>query len=671
MKAFYGIVSAEITTAATNNTAAADFAQALMTANSATKLFDPSTIIGTYINGDGSYIAANDLASLTAAIQSEYDTFKTYASETVGDVFGTDTATNFAGAVVNMLTTGDDTETLTSASEIIPTFDGTDTVYAGGGNDKVIGGSDLDTFYGQDGNDHLYGFRGDDILDGGDGNDKIVGGLGDDQISGGAGDDVLSAQTGDDTISTGTGTDQVYGGLGDDDITVDGTGDKTIDGGSGSDTLSISYNSYVLSDFSLSYANGYFHLTDPLDATISFKNIETFSISGSSYKIIYDGTDGSTEVNQGAGFTDVSESSADYYSLFNNPDMRGWDNNIISSALYSDADDLIQLFSFDTDLGSNFTIPSLSQYGFSEGDDITINGTPGNDTVSDRNDQLTGSVFTISTYDGDDAISLGSALPEAHIIDAGSGNDFVYVAVEDNTNYYLSYASIDGGDGSDWLHFSNTQSDTPISYIINDGNTSGFENVFAGYGDDNLTGDSNSNILVGGAGADILVGGDGADELYGYVNINPRGASDGNDNLSGGLGNDIIVGGAGDDTIIGGEGADVLTGDGGSKDSTGGYSDTDDYTRGGAKGVDTFVLQRGHGGASESEADLIIDFQDDTDLIGLNNGLLFSDLIIEQGSGNYLNDTIIKAGDEYLAVLQNFDNSLLDELIDFTPVDIA
>ena len=140
MKAFYGIVAAEITTAATNNTAAADFAQALMTANSATKLFDPSAIIGTYINGDGTYIGANDLTSLTAAIQSEYDTFKTYASETVGDVFGTDTATNFAGAVVNMLTTGNDTETLTSASEIIPTFDGTDTVSAGGGNDKVIGG---------------------------------------------------------------------------------------------------------------------------------------------------------------------------------------------------------------------------------------------------------------------------------------------------------------------------------------------------------------------------------------------------------------------------------------------------------------------------------------------------------------------------------------------------
>ena len=172
MKAFYGIVAAEITSAVSSNSAAADFAQALMTANSATKLFDPSTIIGTYINGNGTYIGSNNLSSLTAAIQSEYDTFKTYAVETVGDVFGTDTAANFAGAVVNMLTTGNDKETLTSASEIIPTFDGTDTVYAAAGNDKIIGGSGVDTFYGQDGNDHLYGYRGNDVLDGGDGNDR-------------------------------------------------------------------------------------------------------------------------------------------------------------------------------------------------------------------------------------------------------------------------------------------------------------------------------------------------------------------------------------------------------------------------------------------------------------------------------------------------------------------
>ena len=41
-----------------------------------------------------------------------------------------------------------------------------------------------------------------------------------------------------------------------------------------------------------------------------------------------------------------------------------------------------------------------------------------------------------------------------------------------------------------------------------------------------------------------------------------------------------------------------------------------------------------------------------------------------QGSGDYANDTIIKYGSEYLAILQNIDVSLLTEA-DFETVDIA
>ena len=48
------------------------FAQSLMVANAATKLFDPSTFIGTNINGDGTYPSGQTLSTLTAAIQSEY-----------------------------------------------------------------------------------------------------------------------------------------------------------------------------------------------------------------------------------------------------------------------------------------------------------------------------------------------------------------------------------------------------------------------------------------------------------------------------------------------------------------------------------------------------------------------------------------------------------------------
>ena len=36
-----------------------------------------------------------------------------------------------------------------------------------------------------------------------------------------------------------------------------------------------------------------------------------------------------------------------------------------------------------------------------------------------------------------------------------------------------------------------------VNYTINTGNTSGFENVLVGNGNDTLTGDSNDNILQG------------------------------------------------------------------------------------------------------------------------------------------------------------------------------
>ena len=66
----------------------------------------------------------------------------------------------------------------------------------------------------------------------------------------------------------------------------------------------------------------------------------------------------------------------------------------------------------------------------------------------------------------------------------------------------------------------------------------------------------------------------------------------------------------------------------------------------------------------------ITDFTDGSDDFGLTNGLSFGDLTIRQGSGDYANDTIIKYGSEYLAILQNIDVSLLTEA-DFEDVDIA
>ena len=77
-----------------------------------------------------------------------------------------------------------------------------------------------------------------------------------------------------------------------------------------------------------------------------------------------------------------------------------------------------------------------------------------------------------------------------------------------------------------------------------------------------------------------------------------------------------------------------------------------DYLIGG-EGSDEFLFQAGDGGSSISLADIISDFADGVDIIGLKGGLVFDDLTIEQGSGNYASDTIVSNGSEYLMVLSD------------------
>ena len=75
--------------------------------------------------------------------------------------------------------------------------------------------------------------------------------------------------------------------------------------------------------------------------------------------------------------------------------------------------------------------------------------------------------------------------------------------------------------------------------------------VFAGVGDDTVTGGAAADLLNGGAGVDTLTGGAGADALLGL---------DGNDTLIGGDGDDTLDGGPGDDALDGGLGCDAYDG---------------------------------------------------------------------------------------------------------------
>lgn len=77
----------------------------------------------------------------------------------------------------------------------------------------------------------------------------------------------------------------------------------------------------------------------------------------------------------------------------------------------------------------------------------------------------------------------------------------------------------------------------------------GNDTVTGGVGSDSLLGDANNDRLLGGLGNDVLTGGDGADLLKGQS---------GNDRLNGGTSTDILNGGVGNDVLSGGTGADVF-----------------------------------------------------------------------------------------------------------------
>ena len=78
----------------------------------------------------------------------------------------------------------------------------------------------------------------------------------------------------------------------------------------------------------------------------------------------------------------------------------------------------------------------------------------------------------------------------------------------------------------------------------------------------------------------------------------------------------------------------------------------------GGAGADTFTFAEGDGGATIELADLLTDFADGTDLIGLEGGLTFADLTIADG-GTADTTISVTATFEILAVLQSVTEDLL------------
>ncbi|MFN3361532.1 MAG: 5'-nucleotidase C-terminal domain-containing protein [Pseudanabaenaceae cyanobacterium] len=147
-----------------------------------------------------------------------------------------------------------------------------------------------------------------------------------------------------------------------------------------------------------------------------------------------------------------------------------------------------------------------------------------------------------------------------------------------------------------------------------------------------LNGTAGDDILTGGRTAQLIRGLDGNDSITGGAGNDRINGNAGNDTLLGGEGADFLFGGKGNDVLNGGTGADVLSGDVGNDTLTGG------------PGPDVFLIASGRG------TDVITDFEDGIDRLGLYLGLTFANLTI-RGAGNNT-EIVLTANNEVLAVLQ-------------------
>ena len=159
-----------------------------------------------------------------------------------------------------------------------------------------------------------------------------------------------------------------------------------------------------------------------------------------------------------------------------------------------------------------------------------------------------------------------------------------------------------------------------------------------------INGNRGNDFVSGGGGNDTLLGGQDNDTINGNEGNDVLNGNNANDFVFGNTGDDIVRGGQGDDQIFAGDGDDFLYGDFGTDSLTGG------------NGNDVFVLRTSTAVANPSFADVIFDFGNGADLIGLTGGTTEADISLVAGGGSlpFTNaDTLIRLGADFLGVVLN------------------
>ena len=340
----------------------------------------------------------------------------------------------------------------------------------------------------------------------------------------------------------------------------------------------------------------------------------------------------------------------------------------------------------------NVTLP----FAISSGSIDLLAGTDTLNLANGTNNLTVVNVEILVGGSGTDTITLGSSGPITvsgiESLTGSTGNDTITATAAG----FGGFSSLVGNSGTDTLALTGggtfdlsalaaftgfealTTDNTGSTLTLRDGENlsvtggSGADTVTLGTGTDTLDLDAGNDTVNATSttlnAADILTGGTGTDTLAltggGTFDLSALTTFTGfealtTDNNAYDLtlrdGTDLTVTtGTGDDTITGGTGNDTITGSVGSDTLTGGT------------GADIFVYSGGDGDLILANADVITDFEDGTDLIGLSGGLAFGDLTISDGGGA---DTTISVtvGGEILTLVQGITDNLLTSA-DFTVI---
>jgi Ca2+-binding RTX toxin-like protein len=364
------------------------------------------------------------------------------------------------------------------------------------------------------------------------GADAITSADGADILRGFAGDDVMTAGAGDDQLHGNEGNDLLYGGDGAD-LFYGDAGDDTAYGGAGADIIG----------------------GQDGDDTLSGEDGDDV-IYGDAGDDVLDGGAGNDGINGGTG----------------NDTLIG-----------GDGDDTLVGFDGDDTITGGEGNDKL--YAF-DGVDV-LDGGAGNDELYGGS-----GVNTFIGGDGDDIIYTGDGGAVATSIDAGAGDDTLYLFTGptgqirggDGTDEVVIYSSGALGDlegfeilstggrtvtataaqfeAFDTIRLLDVDLFAPVTLIVSESGVLDLVDETSG----------RSVTITGASGADTITLGDGQDTIDG---------GDGDDVIDGGAGNDVISGGAGNDTLTGGDGDDRI--------NDGGFGETSTAIAGGA-GNDTIVL---------------------------------------------------------------------------------